>query len=368
MKVLVTGADGFIGKNLCVTLNRRKDLELIKFTRQSSIAILPSLVAQSDFIFHIAGVNRPTNESDFFEGNTDLTKIICDSIRAAGHTIPVIFTSSIQATCPNAYGRSKLQAEIHLLNLYFEFNNPVYIYRLPNVFGKWCKPNYNSAVATFCHNINHGLPVQIHDKSASLKLVHIDDVISSFLQVMCDSPKEALHIDVNPVYETTVGALIEQLYKFKDSRDNLVTEPVGDGFTRLLYATYVSYMPPSQFGYPLNKNEDSRGVFVEMLKTKDSGQFSFFTAHPGVTRGGHYHHVKTEKFLVIKGRARFRFRNIDTDEVCDIFTTGDTPEVIETVPGWSHDITNIGDEEMVVMLWANEIFDSENPDTFAYNV
>ncbi|MDF1589160.1 MAG: NAD-dependent epimerase/dehydratase family protein [Gammaproteobacteria bacterium] len=368
MKVLVTGADGFIGKNLCVTLRCRDDIEIVKFTRESSSADLPGLVAGVDFIFHLAGVNRPKEEKAFFEGNADLTKLICDAIRTSGRKVPVILSSSIQAERMNPYGRSKLQAEMHLLNLYMETENPVYIYRLPNVFGKWCKPNYNSVVATFCHNISHDLPIQINDPSVPLTLVHIDDVVSSFVGVMSELPKETLYVDVEPVYQTTVGELADQLVQFKKSRESLVVEAVGDGFVRVLYATYISHLSPDQFNYPLKKHEDPRGVFVEMLKTKDSGQFSFFTAHPGITRGGHYHHVKNEKFLVIKGKARFGFRHIVSDETCEIFTSGEQPEIVETVPGWSHDITNVGEDEMVVMLWANENFNPEKPDTVAYKV
>lgn len=368
MKVLVTGADGFIGKNLCVSLQRLKDIEIVRFTRQSQSTELTELVKRVDFVFHLAGVNRPKEEKEFFEGNADLTKLICDAIRENGRRIPVIFSSSTQAERLNPYGRSKLQAEMHLLNLYMETENPVYIYRLPNVFGKWCKPNYNSVVATFCHNISHGLPININDPDAELRLVHIGDVVTSFVSVMRSLPKEALHIDVEPVYETTVGKLAERLYQFKKSRETLVTEEVGDGFLRVLYATYISYISPDYFNYPLPIHEDPRGVFVEMLKTKGYGQFSFFTAHPGVTRGGHYHHVKTEKFLVIKGEARFGFRHIITDEVREIFTSGSQPEIVETVPGWSHDITNVGDDEMVVMLWANEIFNPDAPDTVSYKV
>ena len=232
------------------------------------------------------------------------------------------------------------------------------------MFGKWCKPNYNSVVATFCHNISHDLPIQINDPDAQLNLVHIGDVVNSFMTVMSKLPKETLHIDIDAVYQITVGKLAEQLKLFKNSRETLVTEAVGDGFMRVLYATYISYISPDQFNYPLIKHEDPRGVFVEMLKTKDSGQFSFFTAHPGITRGGHYHHVKTEKFLVVKGKAEFRFRNILTSERYNVSTSSDTPHVVETTPCWSHDITNIGEDEMVVLLWANEIFDIEKPDTY----
>lgn len=368
MKVLVTGADGFIGMNLCVTLFRYSEVEILKFTRESDLTILPDLVKQSDFIFHLAGVNRPEREEEFFEGNSNLTETICDAVKDCGKKIPIIFSSSIQAERMNAYGRSKLKAEMHLLNLYMATENPVYVFRLPNVFGKWSRPNYNSVVATFCHNISHDLPIRVDAPDAELNLVHIGDVVLAFIDIFENRPKDIIQVSVSPVYQTTVGELAETLYKFKEGRETLLTEAVGKGFLRALYATYISYISPDKFKYSLTKHEDSRGVFVEMLKTKDSGQFSFFTAHPGVTRGGHYHHVKTEKFLVIKGQARFGFRHIITDEVCEIFTSGENPEIVETVPGWSHDITNVGDKEMVVMLWANENFDPEKPDTVAYKV
>ncbi|MCI4411510.1 MAG: NAD-dependent epimerase/dehydratase family protein [Thiotrichales bacterium] len=368
MKVLITGADGFIGKNLQVSLWRMKDIEVVKFTHEMSLDDLPALVASVDFIFHLAGINRPKEDSEFATGNADLTGVICDAIRASGKQIPIVLTSSIQAERANAYGRSKLKAEMHLLNLAMETGNKVYIYRLPNVFGKWAKPNYNSAVATFCYNISRGLPIQINDSSAPLSLVHIGVVVNSFINMMLQQPDDKMYVVLEPVYHTTVGEVAEQLYKYKASRESLVTEPVGDGFARVLYATYISYISPDDFNYPLVKHEDPRGMFVEMLKTKDSGQFSFFTAHPGITRGGHYHHVKTEKFLVIKGKARFGFRHIMTNEVCEIFTSGEQPEIVETVPGWSHDITNVGDDEMIVMLWANENFNPAKPDTVYHKV
>lgn len=368
MNVLVTGADGFVGKNLCVSLQRIEDLEVVKFNHEYAIEDLQGLIESSDFIFHLAGINRPKNETEFLEGNADLTENICNCIRESGRNIPLVLTSSVQAERPNAYGRSKLKAEMHVLNLYMDLNNAVYIYRLPNVFGKWCKPNYNSVVATFCHNISHNLPIQINEPEAELNLVHIGAVVSSFIGVMQSRPTDAIYVNVDPIYKVTLGELADQLYKFKNSRETLVVEAVGDGFTRVLYATYISYISPGDFNYALTKHEDPRGTFVEMLKTKDSGQFSFFTAHPGVTRGGHYHHVKTEKFLVIKGKARFGFRHIVTNEVYEIMTSGEHPEVVETVPGWSHDVTNVGEDELVVMLWANENFDKARPDTVCFKV
>lgn len=368
MKVLVTGADGFVGKNLCISLLRNSAIEILRFTRGSDLDALQSMVNQADFIFHLAGVNRPVDENDFAIGNADLTSTLCEFIKQSGRKIPVVLSSSTQAERSNAYGKSKLQAEMHLLNLHMQTGNKVYIYRLPNVFGKWCKPNYNSAVATFCHNISRGLPIQVNDPTVKLSLVHIGVVVTSFLEMLYRRPEDKLYVNLDPVYQVTLGDLVDQLYKFRDSRETLITEPVGDGFTRVLYATYISYIPPNKFNYGLTKHEDQRGCFVEMLKTRDSGQFSFFTAHPGVTRGGHYHHVKTEKFLVIKGKARFGFRHIVTDEVLEIITCGESPEIVETVPGWSHDVTNIGDDELVVMLWANENFDRQSPDTVAYKV
>lgn len=368
MKVLVTGANGFIGKNLLIHLRERAGIEVLSFLRTESLHMLAEKVRAADFIFHLAGVNRPQTESEFTEGNADLTRALCDAVQSSGRSIPILYTSSIQAERANAYGVSKLMAEDALRALEATAGVPVYIYRLPNVFGKWCRPNYNSAVATFCHNIAHDLPIQINDPTAEIQLVYVDDVVAEFLRVMEQRPPIANAQEVKPIYSITVGELAQNLRTFKNSRDSLVTEPVGVGLARALYSTFITYFTPEQFSYPLIKHEDSRGVFVEMLKTHDSGQFSYFTAHPGITRGGHYHHTKTEKFLVIKGEARFGFRHIDTGAVHEHCTSAKVPEVVETIPGWSHDITNIGDEEMIVMLWANEIFDRQHPDTITYKV
>ncbi len=366
MKVLITGANGFVGKNLIAHLSERKDVEIVTFTRHNTVAQLPSLLAGVDFVFHLAGVNRPQSPEEFKEGNTDLTLALCDAIKASGKPIPVLYTSSTQADRDNPYGASKLAAEQVLQALQLNHGSKVQVLRLPNVFGKWARPDYNSAVATFCHNITRGLPIQVNDRQALINLVYIDDVIECFIRAMeVDSDS---HAQVHPVYSITVGALADQLHAFRDSRETMISEAVGTGLVRALYSTYVSYLPVEQFTYELVKHGDPRGVFVEMLKTKDSGQFSYFTAHPGVTRGGHYHHSKTEKFLVIKGKACFRFRHIVSGEFYELFTDGEQPRVVETVPGWTHDITNVGGDEMIVMLWANEIFDRERPDTFAMPV
>ena len=367
MRVLVTGANGFLGKNLLAYL-REKEIEAVIFTHEMPNEQLQSCLDNVEFVFHLAGVNRPKNPNEFAMGNKGLTEHLCDVIRASGRQIPVVYASSIQAELDNPYGISKKAAEQALVTLEAETGSPVYIYRLPNVFGKWSRPNYNSAVATFCHNIANDMPIQVNDPSATLHLVYVDDVIAEFLRIMVERPAGANFPNCQPSYTITVGELAKQIFAFRDSRQNMLIEAVGTGLTRALYSTYLSFLKPEQFSYGLSMHEDPRGRFVEMLKTKDSGQFSFFSAHPGVTRGGHYHHSKNEKFLVIQGKARFGFRHIVTGEAYELFTDGAQPKVVETVPGWSHNITNIGNEEMIVMLWANEIFDREHPDTITYKV
>lgn len=371
-KVLITGANGFVGKNLQLHLVERKDLQVLCFTRESDAAQLPSLLREVDFVFHLAGVNRPQDPQEFSVGNTELTQVLCRAVGVVaadtGRKIPVVYTSSTQAARVNPYGQSKRLAEEALFALQCTSGVPVHVFRLPNVFGKWCKPNYNSAVATFCHNIARDLPIQVNDPAASLTLVYVDDVVERFIQLL-DGADAMVDADgfasVAPQYTTTVGELAAQIQTFKDSRSTLMTERVGAGWIRALYATYVSYLPVEAFTYTVPMYSDPRGVFAEMLKTPDCGQFSYFTAHPGVTRGGHYHHTKTEKFLVIKGQARFKFRHMQTGEAYELVTSGDKAEIVETVPGWTHDITNIGSDEMIVMLWANEVFDRARPDTVA---
>ena len=370
MKVLITGANGFVGKNLQLHLAVRRDVQVVCFTRGNDVAELANMLHGVDFVFHLAGVNRPQDPAEFVAGNVNLTGVLCQAVgavaEATGKKIPIVYTSSTQADRDNAYGVSKLGAETALFALQTQHAVPVHVFRLPNVFGKWCKPNYNSAVATFCHNIARGLPIQVNDPNAPVTLVYVDDVIERFVQLM-DGADAAVDsggfATVAPQYTTTVGELARQIQAFNHSRDTLMTERVGTGLVRALYASYLSYLPPELFAYTVPQYGDPRGVFAEMLKTPDCGQFSYFTTHPGVTRGGHYHHSKTEKFLVIKGQARFRFRHMQTGETHELVTSGDQAEVVETVPGWTHDITNIGDDEMVVMLWANEVFDRARPDT-----
>ncbi len=370
--ILVTGANGFIGKNLVVRMNELSNVSVITFVRGDDAARLPQLVSQADAVVHLAGENRPANEAAFMNVNCGLTTALCNAIQQEAVSkrrhVPLVLASSTQAERDNPYGRSKLTAEEAVHEFAKETGNPCVIFRLPGVFGKWCKPNYNSVVATFCHNISRDLPIQINDPAASLQLVYVDDVVSALLAALDAPASGCVPAKVEPEYTTSLGDLANQIRAFGDFRSTLMTERVGTGFLRALYATYVSYLPNNKFSYQVTQHADLRGVFVEMLKTPDSGQFSYFTAHPGMTRGGHYHNTKTEKFLVIKGEALFRFRHMLTDELVEVRTSGDKPEVVDTIPGWAHDITNLGSEEMIVMLWANENFDRERPDTVASNV
>lgn len=372
MKVLVTGAEGFIGKNLRQRLSERQDVEVVCFGTGNDVSELPDLLHGVEFVFHLAGVNRPQDTKEFITGNRDLTQALCDALcraaEAGGKTIPVLLTSSVQADQDSPYGRSKRAAEQAVFAAAQSHSLPAHVFRLPNVFGKWSRPNYNSAVATFCHNIARGLPIEIRDPAAPVTLVHIDDVVQCFIGLMdggraqTDAGRFAI---VAPQYCTTVGEIANLVRSFKEGRSTLNIERVGAGLTRALYCTYVSYLPPQEFAYSVPRHEDARGVFVEMLKTPDCGQVSYFTASPGVTRGGHYHHSKTEKFLVVQGRARFRFRHMQTGEAYELYTDGGSAKIVETVPGWAHDITNIGDSDLIVMLWANEVFDRARPDTYA---
>jgi len=367
MKVLVTGSNGFIGKNLIVRLNEI-NIQVAVYTRENSTKDLEKLVRNADFIVHLAGENRPVDEKDFDIVNVGLTEFICDIVRSLDRRVSIILASSTQAESNNPYGRSKLNAETAVRGLSNDTGNPSYIYRLPGVFGKWCRPNYNSVVATFCHNISRDLPIQVNDPSFELSLVYVDDVVEEFIEAIQGQRVGRKIPIVQPEYKIKLGDLSNQIQHFKESRDSLAIDKVGSGLICKLYSTYLSYLAPEKFSYSIPAYTDERGMFAEILKTKDSGQFSFFTAGIGVTRGGHYHHSKTEKFLVVQGEAKFGFRNIMSDETYEIITTGKKLEIVETVPGWSHDITNIGTKEIIVMLWANEVFDPDNPDTIFHKV
>jgi UDP-2-acetamido-2,6-beta-L-arabino-hexul-4-ose reductase len=368
MQIVMTGADGFIGKNLWFRLQEAGYENVVSITRASTPADLSHALATADFVFHLAGINRPSDPAEFSSGNADLTGQICTLLRQFGRQTPLVLSSSTQADQDNPYGRSKLAAETHARQYGTETGAPVHLFRLPNVFGKWARPNYNSVVATFCHNVARGLPIQINDASAPLRLLYIDDVIAAFLRTLERPRERTAENAMGPVYETSVGEVANAIESFAASRRNLTTPRVGTGLMRALYSTYLSYLPPAGFDYQIPVYADARGEFVEMVKTPDCGQFSYFTSLPGVTRGDHYHHTKTEKFLVLQGTARFGFRHIVTGETYEIVAIGGEPRIVETVPGWTHNITNIGDDQLVAMVWANELFDRERPDTVAMKV
>lgn len=360
----MTGAKGFIGKNLCVMLSEKGYDSVTPIDRDSAQTEIERALSDADFVYHLAGINRPQDESEFTTGNTDFTEFVVNQLKANGRNTSIMLSSSIQATLDNAYGFSKAQAETLVSDYGSETDSGAYIYRFPNVFGKWCRPNYNSFVATFCYNIVNDMDINIHNPSAPVTLVYIDDVCKALIGLL-DGGEDSGFKQVPVEYNTTVGHVADLLLAFRDSRNNLVTEHVGNGLTRALYSTYLSYFEPSKFHYTLPKYVDERGVFCEMLKTKESGQFSFFTAHKGITRGGHYHHSKNEKFLVIKGKALFKFEHIVTGERYELTVNSEEATVVETVPGWTHAVTNVGDDELIVMLWANEVFDRDAPDTIA---
>jgi UDP-2-acetamido-2,6-beta-L-arabino-hexul-4-ose reductase len=368
-KVLITGSNGFIGKNFKLFLKEQKNIETICFNREHHISFLLQTIQDVDFIFHFAGINRSENIDSFYTDNTDLTKTLCEFVKKTKRKIPIIYTSSIQADQGSPYGLSKRKAEEQLILLNKDYSVPVYIFRLPNIFGKWSKPNYNSVVATFCYNIIRGIPIHLEDKNTFLKLTYIDDVVKRFLNIIKKQDHKIrykIYQSISPSYKITLGKLANQLYAFKQMDQSKILENVGTGLTRALYSTYVSYLNPEQFSYPIVSNKDPRGIFVEVLKTHNSGQFSYFTALPGVTRGGHYHNSKTEKFLIIKGQACFKFIQIDTGEKYELNVNSDNPVIVNTIPGWYHSIINTGNDELIAMIWANEIYDPNNPDTLTY--
>jgi UDP-2-acetamido-2,6-beta-L-arabino-hexul-4-ose reductase len=368
VSIVITGSSGFVGRHLQWRLRELAQHGVTCLTRDSSDADVVNALSQARFVFHLAGANRPEDPAEFDRTNAGFTSRLCDVLAAAGHRAVVVFASSTQAALENPYGRSKLAAEERLRAHGEATGSPVALLRLTNVFGKWARPFYNSAVATFCHQVANGLPLTIHDPAAPLRLVYVDDVIDAFVALLRSPPLGVVRVQVGPEYASSVGEVAATLQGFAQSRTSLISPPVGTGLTRALYATYLSHLRADQFAYSLPRHGDARGEFVEMLKTPDCGQFSYFTAHPGVTRGGHYHHTKSEKFLVLQGTARFGFRQLDTGATAEIVTRGGEARVVETIPGWTHDITNIGDDDLIVMLWANEIFDRARPDTVAMRV
>ena len=365
MNILITGANGFIGKNLRIKLKEIGKYQIIEFNKTHKIKSLEEKIKKADLLIHLAGENRSKREEDFLENNINLTENICKILCDQKRKIPIIFSSSIQADLDNIYGKTKKKAEELLKKLFKKNGNPIKIYRLNGVFGKWCKPNYNSVVATFCSSIIQSKDIFISDPEKIINLIYIDDVVNEFINNIKNPIKDFSFGEIKPLYNITLDNLAKQIKSFKKTRNNLTINKVGIGFIRKLYSTYLSYIPIENCSYELDIHNDERGSFVEFLKTTDSGQISYFTAKPGIVRGNHYHHTKSEKFLVIKGKAKFEFISLLNNKYKEIFITSEKPTIVETIPGWNHSIKNIGDEDMIVVLWANEIFDKENPDTYS---
>lgn len=368
-KVLVTGAKGFIGKNLILELKNRGYETIFEYDLDTDPSLLEFFCKEADFVFHLAGVNRPKIQSEFMEGNFGFTSTLLNTMKQHNNTCPIMLSSSIQAELDNPYGRSKKAGEELLFKYGEETGAKVMVYRFPNVFGKWCKPNYNSAVATFCHNIAHDMTIKVNDPTVTMNLVYIDDVVSELIKALLGKEnKTGFFCEVPMVYTINLGKIVELLYSFKNSREERSLPDLADPFTKKLYSTYLSYLPEDQFSYELKMNEDDRGSFTEFLKTPDRGQLSVNISKPGITKGNHWHHTKNEKFLVVSGRGIIRFRNIDSDQVLEYHVSGERLEVVDIPPGYTHNIENLGETEMVTIMWANEPFDPQNPDTYYLKV
>ncbi len=366
MKVLVTGSNGFIGKNLIAELNRREDVEVLSFDVDTPVEKFEEYCRECDFVFNLAGINRPERVEEFMEGNFGFASKLVETLRKHGNTCPIMNSSSIQAALENPYGKSKKAGEDMMFAYGLETGAPVYIYRFPNVFGKWCRPNYNSAVATFCHNIAHDLPIRVNDRSTVMHLVYIDDVVEELLQALDRHP----HVNSDgycfvPVeHEITLGEIVTLLYSFKESRRNLMIPDMTEGsFEKKLYSTYLSYLPTDRFAYPLEMHVDHRGSFTEILKSADRGQVSVNITKPGIAKGNHWHHTKNEKFVVVSGKALIRFRKHGEEEIIEYHVSGDKLEVVDIPTGYTHSIINEGDTDLVTLMWCNECFNPGKPDT-----
>ena len=369
MKILVAGAKGFIGKNLIVELRNRKYNDILEYDKETDPGLLDDYCKEADFVFHLAGVNRPKEQSEFMEGNFRFTSTLLDNLKKYKNTCPVMISSSIQAELDNPYGESKKAGEDLLFNYSKETGAKVLVYRFPNVFGKWCRPNYNSAVATFCHNAAHDLPIQVNDPSVVMNLLYIDDVVNELINALeCRENRVDTFCEVPVEHTITLGEIADLIYSFKKSREERFVPDMSDGFTKKLYSTYISYLPEGQFSYDLKMNVDQRGSFTEFIKTPDRGQVSVNISKPGITKGNHWHHTKNEKFLVVSGKGVIRFRKIDSEEVLEYFVSGDKMEVVDIPTGYTHNIENLGDTDIVTIMWANESFNPEKPDTYFLEV
>ena len=367
--ILVTGSDGFIGKNLIQALNRLEEVKIYPYDIGDDISFLKQAANKADIIFHLAGVNRPDKEEEYDKGNVEFTKDLLSIIEANKLNPMIIFSSSIQAALDNHYGRSKLRAEQELDSWAKRSCGSAVIFRLPNVFGKWCRPNYNSAVATFCYNIARNLDIQITDPERIMELVYIDDVVRAFIGLLGVKVEAGVHYyGVEPVFKIKLNRIVELLKEFRNSRLNLMIPDFSDPFVKRLYATYLSYLPENEFSYQPEIKADNRGALAELFKSHAFGQIFFSTTKPGITRGNHYHDTKVEKFCVLKGEAVIRFRKVLSEDIIEYKVSGENVTIVDIPPGYTHSIENIGSEELITLFWSDEVFDQENPDTYRLEV
>ena len=393
MNILVTGAKGFVGRNLCHTLktirdgkNRTRNFsvgEIYEYDLDTEPALLDEYCAKADFVFNLAGVNRPKEQSEFMAGNFGFASTLLDTLKHCGNTCPVMLSSSIQATLigryDSEYGRSKKAGEALFFSYGEQTGARVLVYRFPNLFGKWCRPNYNSAVATFCHNIANDLPITVNDRSVWLELLYIDDLVEEMLDALegkehrCEFDgveavlQESGRFCAAPVtHKVTLGQIVDWLEVFRDQPGNLLMPQIPEGsFEKKLYSTYLSYLPKEKVSFPLKMNVDDRGSFTELLKTADCGQFSVNISKPGITKGQHWHHSKWEFFIVVSGHGLIQQRKIDSDEVLEFEVSGEKIEAVHMLPGYTHNIINLSDTaDLVTVMWANEQFDPNRPDTY----
>lgn len=362
--VLVTGSRGFVGRNLCTALCQMERVRLQEYDLGMDSFNLKEALNEADVIIHLAGVNRPQNAEEYRIGNTDSTQQICSILRQLGRNPKLVLSSSIQAELDNPYGVSKRGAEEVLRLFAEETGAECVVYRFKNLFGKWCRPNYNSVTATFCHNIAHGLPVQISDPSRKLEFTYVDDVIEAFILELQPGPPGFRFAPLLPGTCISLGELAEKIQSFHEMRSNLLLPDFSNSFERALYATYLSYLDGKDFGYGLDVKSDQRGSLAEFLKSPSMGQIFVSRTHPGVTRGNHYHHTKTEKFLVLEGEAIIRFRHIESDHIIEHHVRGEEYRILDIPPGYTHSIENIGQNELITLFWASVMFDPERPDTY----
>lgn len=369
MKILVTGSNGFVGKNLIAELKNKGYKDIYEFYRDTEESLLEEYAKKCEFVYHLAGVNRPRCESEFIKGNVGFTSKLLQLLKKYNNKAPILFTSSIQAERDNEYGKSKKACEDMLFSYSKETGVKVLVYRLTNLFGKWSKPNYNTVVATYCNNITRNLEIQVNNPDTNLVLCYIDDVLDEFIRALEGNPTiKNVFCYVPVLYSIKLGELAEKIRGFKESRTNLSIPNMEDELTKKLYSTYLSFLPKNKFSYKLKMNCDKRGSFTEFMRNLDRGQISVNISKSGVVKGNHWHNTKNEKFLVVSGEGLIRFRKIDSQEIIEYRVSGEKLEVVDIPVGYTHSIINVGRSNLVTIMWANECFDSKKPDTYYLEV